>query len=221
MILRIGDSIAIGEKISQQKKRFVDGKHKEYTVETRGFINPGVFVSYNLQREEVEFKSSEFINLELKFHFSYEPLEVGPFGMESFMLPDALPYNHLGMVLDIDKSNYATHRLSNKKCRIIYDFNFFTNGQYKLEPADGGDAMYYTSKRWDRKSLIEHLDNRKGTTLVGKAKVFAIYYNDVYVPQINLKSDLSRTEQQKYDRSWVVLEFQNGTLCRFPLFLIE
>jgi hypothetical protein len=214
-ILKIGDTVHIGDLGIMKKSRMIENKKMEYEVPPKAIIAEGIVTEYIWNKEAVKIEYPEYIGYAAWFHFSFEPLDIGCYGSLSFLTPDKLPYNHVGMVVDKNPQNLCTRNLDSKRCRIIYEPDFNVSGAFKLEPLDGSPIGYYTSKQWSRVELLDHLALLKGKSVKGKGKIHSIFYNGVSVPQIDLKQAKDTSD------TFIMVEFQNNTLTGFPLALFS
>jgi len=212
-ILKIGDTVHIGDLGVMKKSRTIKDKKMEYEVPPKAIIAEGIVTQYVWNTESVKIEYPEFIGYTAWFHFSFEPLDIGCYGSLSFLTPDKLPFNHGGFVVDKNPQNLCTRNMDSKRCRIIYEPDFNVSGGFKLEPLDGSPVGYYTSKQWSRIELLDHLKMLQGKSVKGKGKIHSIFYNGVPVPQIDLKHAKDNSD------TFIMVEFQNNTLTGFPLAL--
>lgn len=79
--------------------------------------------------------------------FNFPPLGFSPNGVEGYMQPENLPFEHPGFILNREPNNMVKHRNSTEPLQLKLDRHFESNGEFVLIPKNG-DTRYFKSKRW-------------------------------------------------------------------------
>lgn len=220
MRVKKGTAVVIGGKDEQTKIRRTPSGVQEYQ-KTSLRISEGILTSYDLGKKVVKVVYTQFINSEAEYPFSYEPLNIGALGDESFMPPELLGPEHPGCVTDLKPDNMCTLNRTGEKYRLVLDPEFDSNGMFFLEPKNGPKKQF-RSRKWTRRALMEHLDSLKGTVLTGRAIIDGIMLPDgTFENEIYLNPQDERASKKPVNSAVVFLLFKNGTHIGYPIMLIE
>lgn len=208
MEIRVGDTVVIGGSPTRRKKRNFRDSSIEYDKTAHILLKDLTIVSYDLRKEAVVLMNEEGEKIEQPI--SIMPLGVGYYGINSYMHPSNLKFNHPGFITDLSENNICVHRLTAIRCRLIMDKDFINNGGYNLVSLENGEknSKSYKSEVWDRQSLIAYLDSLKGYNLVGKGKIAFIIKDGVCHNNIIVSSKIDLI---------IVISFEDGTVASFPL----
>lgn len=216
MLLRKGATVILGGREAQKKVKKTSSGNVEYSKETLR-LSEGIMVSYNLATQSVKVVYSAFLNVEAEYPFCYEPLNVGVNGDSSYIPPELLDPSHTGYITNLGEDNMCTLNRTGERCRLILDAEFEATGIYFLDTSKG--KTQFRSKKWTRRSLLNHLDGLKGSVLEGRAVVDGIMLpSGKFVEELDL--NLASGKNPVRD-AVVFLLFKNGTHIGYPIMLIE
>lgn len=155
------------------------------------------------QTAEIRFSDPEY---SMTVPFNFTPLGFSPNGVQGFMQPEHLPYDHVGFIMSRDRRNMVAHRSSNEKLQLKLDRHFESNGEYALIPK-GGDVRYCKSMKWTDKPQhirvhIESFLNKKfsGT----QVEIFRIL--DVEAQKFHSAMLISKITRQRRYTIFVLLD---------------
>ncbi len=146
--------------------------------------------------------------------FSFPSLNISQYGVEGYMPPEHLPFEHVGFIMSRKPNNMVVHRLSNETKQLILDRNFDLNGIYALAPIDKGgkDVKYFTSVKWDLKTVKAHLESLQGKDLTLKGSVYGLM--DENSKTFNQSILISKVNKERFI---VFLLFDNGIVYPFSI----